>query len=242
MTDSVVLHPIAARRPTDLAVVTVMEGLVGAHVGLYYRAGSDGVNRHLELAWHLQLEDKPNHPENAFWVEPRLEELALADLAASARLIAKRQQDGLVPYALHPADAWIDPAGTLQLNQSLGLTCATFLVLVFRHARIELLDTITWDQDRSAERLREDEDAQRCLVKSLSNRPASQAHADLVEREVGCTRIRAEEVAAASGMTGHPIPFMRAEPQGRHVLTTIGGQPPAQCKRPSRQSDGGQRL
>jgi hypothetical protein len=221
VTDSVVLHAIAARRPTDFAVVTVMEGLVGAHVGLYYRTDSDGVNRHLELAWHLQLENKPNHPENAFWVEPRLEELALADLAASARLIAKRHQDGLVPYALDPADARPDPDGTLQLNQSLGLTCATFLVLVFRHARIELLDTITWSQDRSAERQREDEDAQRRLVGALQR--DYREHAALVEREVGCTRIRAEEVAVASGMTGHPIPFMRAEPQGRLVRAAIGG-------------------
>ncbi len=188
------------------------------------RSGAGGTSRHLELAWHLQLEDKPNHPENAFRVEPRLEELALAGLAASARLIAKRQQDGRVPYALDPADARLDPAGTLQLNQSLGLTCATFVVLVFRHARIELLDMITWSQDRPAERQREDEDAQRRLVAYLRHNPESQQHASLVERQVGCTRIRAEEVAAASGMTGHPIPFMRAEPQGRLVRAAIGGQ------------------
>ena len=33
----------------------------------------------------------------------------------------------------------------------------------------------------------------------------------------------AEEVAAASGMTGHPIPFVRAEPEGRRVLEGIRG-------------------
>lgn len=120
-------------------------------------------------------------------------------------------------------NARFDPDGTLQLGRSLGLTCATFVTLVFGHAGIHLLDMSTWDTDRSAERKREDEDAQRRLVAYLRRNPESAAHADLVERQVGCTRIRAEEVAAASGMTGHPIPFVRAEPEGRRVLEVIRG-------------------
>ena len=224
MTGSVVLHSVSTRA-SQPAVVTVMEGAVGAHVGLDYQdADDEGARRHLHLAWHLRLENAPVPPDDAFWVEPRLTEAQLDDVAVAAHLIAKGQQDGRVPYALDPADAQFQPDGTLQLNQSLGLTCATFIVLVFGHAGIELLDTITWDQDRSDERKREDEDAQHRLVKYLRDNPASRAHADLVEGQVGCTRIRAEEIAAALGMTGHPIPFMRAEPEGRCVLQTIRGQ------------------
>lgn len=222
MTGSVVLHRVSTR-PRQAAVVTVMEGLVGAHVGLDYQdADDEGARRHLHLAWHLRLENVPVPPADAFWVEPRLPEAQLDDVAVAAHLIARQQEDGRVPYAFNPADARFDPDGTLQLNHSLGLTCATFVVRVFERAGIELLDTITWSQDRPVERQREDEDAQKALVMYL--RRESRSHADLVEGQVGCTRIRAEEVAAASGMTGHPIPFMRAEPQGRLVRAALGGQ------------------
>lgn len=219
--DTVTTRPISAS-PTEDAVVTVMKGAVGAHVGILYRVDDEGTRRHLHLAWHFKLMDEAIPPtDDVFWIEPCLDDLALADLRASARLIAKRQQDGRVPYAFRPADARFNPAGTLQLNQSHGLTCATFIILVFVHASINLLDATTWDQDRSSERRREDDAAQVRLADYLRKEPEAQKHAELVAGEVGCTRIRAEEVAAASGMTRHPITFARAEPQGRHVLGVV---------------------
>lgn len=222
MTDAVVLHP-ASMTPTEAAVVTVMEGAVGAHVGLCYRdARGEGTRRHLHLAWHLRLEHEQDPPPEAFWVEPRPEELELANLAAAAHLIAARQQDGRIPYAFKPADARFDADGMLKLNQSRGLTCATFIILMFEYVGIRLLERTTWEQNRSDERKREDAEAQRVLVEYLRSKPDSRSHADLVAGEVGSTRIRAEEVAAASGMAGRPIPFARAEPEGRRVLAMIG--------------------
>jgi hypothetical protein len=135
-------------------------------------------------------------------------------------MIARKHQSGRMPYAL-ARGAEFDSQGTLQLNQSLGLNCATFVLRVFQHARIQLLDEAAWDRDRSDERKQEDIAAQRELVERLRSKPEYRSHADLVEREVGCTRIRAEEVAAATGMTGRPIPFGRAEPEGRRVLAMI---------------------
>lgn len=220
MTDAVTMKS-ATVSPTEDSVVTVMTSPVGAHIGLLYRATDEGTRRHLHLAWHFSLKDEQTPLPDAIWVEPRLDELALANVSASARLIAKRRQDGRVPYAFRAADAAFDNAGDLRLNRSHGLTCATFILLVFAHAGIELLETTTWDQDRPAARRREDDTAQGLLVEYLRATPDAQAHAELVASEIGCTRIRAEEVAAASGMTGHPITFARAEPQGRRVLGEI---------------------
>jgi hypothetical protein len=216
--DAVVMMSVSTIPAKD-AVVTVMRSPVGAHVGILYRADDDGARRHLHLAWHFRLQNDTAPPVEAFWVEPRLDELELSDVRASARLIAQRQQDGLVPYAFRALDARFDSAGTLQLNKSLGLTCATFVILVFDHAGIALLEMRTWNHDRSVERKREDDAAQSRLVGYLQG--FDKQHAKLVEAEVGCTRIRAEEVAAASGMTGHPITFARAESVGRRVLEAI---------------------
>jgi hypothetical protein len=79
VTDSVVLHPVSVR-PAEPAAVTVMEGAVGAHVGLLCLA-ADGTHRHLDLAWHLRLQDKQAPPADALWVEPRLTKYQLTDIA-----------------------------------------------------------------------------------------------------------------------------------------------------------------
>lgn len=220
-TDDLTLSPASAiPREQAAAVVTAMAGAVGAHVGIWYRADDEGTRRHLHLAWHHRLMDEPDLEASALWVEPMLDEFEAADVSTSARLIASRHRDGLVPYGLRLA-AGFNPDGALQLNGGLGLTCATFVMRVFEHASVPLLDEKTWDSRRSAERVREDEEAQSALVRHLRERPQSHRHALLVEQEVGCTRFRAEEVAAASGLSGRPAPFARVEPQGRKVLAAV---------------------
>lgn len=214
MTD-VTVH-VVAEKPIVDAAITVMEGAVGAHVGILYVADDEGRRRHLHLAWHNQLKDEESPSDDAFWIEPAMDELVLSDVRASAALIARRHKDNRVPYAFHVADAAFDPKGILQLGNSRGLTCATFVLLVFAHVNFQLLDAGTWDRDRSPERKKEDEEAQKFLTKQL--RRVDETHADLVAKEIGCTRIRAEEVAAASGIAGHPIAFLTAQPHGRHLL------------------------
>jgi hypothetical protein len=221
VTDDVTLKPIADLIAIPDAVVTACAGAVGAHVGILYLANDDGVRDHLHLAWHYDLRNDRGQPSEGSWIVPRLRELELADVRASARLIAKRNADGRVPYALDRSTARFDATGALELNGSKGLTCATFLLLVFAHAQITLLDVGTWDRDRAEVRRREDDEAQAKLVAYLHSNPKSRAQAELIEREVGCTRIRAEEVAAASGMDGHPVEYLRAEPEGRRVLAEV---------------------
>lgn len=219
--EAVTLTPVTTAPVAD-AVVTVCKSPVGAHVGISYRVDDDGARRHLHLAFHFRLQDDEAPDIDALWVAPRLDEFALADVRASAHLIARRHKDGHIPYAFKKGAARFSATtGALELNGSLGLTCATFLDLVFAHANVPLLDAATWEEGRSPERRADDEAAQRLLVKYLRQTTGAAEHAELVEKEVPCTRIRAEEVAAASGMAGHPIPFVRAEPEGVRILAAV---------------------
>ena len=224
MTGAVVLNPMSTV-PPEPAVVTIEANEFIAHVGLLYQFDDAQPQRHLHLAGHLSLHDDRAAPPEAFWVEPRLSEDELESVADTAHLIATRHQDGRIPYAFDPADAQFAD-GTLQLNQSRGLTCATFIILLFEYVGISLVNKETWEQHRSEKRKREDAEIQRKLVKHMQRArdPDVRAHADQLAGEVGVTRIRAEEVAAASGMPGHPIPFARAEPEGRRVLAMVRGQ------------------
>jgi hypothetical protein len=218
--DAVTLTPVSTA-PTADAVVTVCKSPIGAHVGLSYRIDDTGTRRHLHLAFHFRLQNDEAPEPDALWVAPRIDEFALSDIRASAELIARQHKDGLVPYAFQKGAARFSVDGVLELNGSLGLTCATFLELVFARAHVPLLDAATWDEGRSPERRAEDEAAQRRLVQYLRQTAGAAKHADLVEKEIPCTRVRAEEVAAASGMTRHPITFARAEPEGARILAAV---------------------
>ena len=218
--EAITLTPVATAPVAD-AVVTVCESPVGAHVGLSYRVDDAGARRHLHLAFHFLLKNDDAPVADALWVAPRLDEIALADVRASAQLIARRHEDGRVPYAFQKGAAGFSATGALELNGSLGLTCATFLELVFAHAHVPLLDAATWEEGRSPERQAADKAAQQRLVDYLGGIAGAAKHAELVKKEIGCTRIRAEEVAAASGMTGHPISFACAEPEGARILATV---------------------
>jgi hypothetical protein len=211
----------ASSAPTAHAVVTVAPGEVGAHVGLSYRADDSGARRHLHLAWHHRLQNDEALGDDVLWVVPGVDDVALADVSNAAHLIARQHADGRVPYAFQKGASRFTDGGVLELNGSLGLTCATFVELVFVSADVALLDTPTWDTGRSPERTAEDDAAQRKLVNYLRCTRDAEAHAAQVEKEVPCTRIRAEEIAAASGMTGHPIPFARAEPEGARILAAV---------------------
>ena len=48
-TDIVTVRPLS-ERPTEDAIVTVMKGAAGAHVGILYRTDDAGTRRHLHLA------------------------------------------------------------------------------------------------------------------------------------------------------------------------------------------------
>ena len=136
MESPVLVWPHCAEHPQVDAVLSVTTSPVGAHVGILYRADDDGTLRQMHMAWHNRmLSSAPWQECNSGWVQPRLDELALADLATSARLIARCQENGRVPYALDVADARYDDDGHLCLGKSLGLTCATFVLLICDHAR-----------------------------------------------------------------------------------------------------------
>lgn len=209
---------------------------VGAHVALCYRAGTDAGHRVLEQAWHFDTRDQTL--EDFLKSAPRclpvrgVEPTALDEderdaLRAACARVARHVGQVTLPYALNARDARIGEDGSVSLGTAQGLTCATFLLCVFEVARVQLLDTSTWDTGRSEARQREDQKAQETIVAGLritagreadpQTRDAYRRHAAAVEAEVGCTRIRAEEVAAASGLGPLPADYATTEPAGQRL-------------------------
>ena len=188
------------------------------HVGVLQRTDGQPV-RVVHLAFHHLLKEEAAS-DRWGWVETDIVDDKLRLVAAFARRVHRSHQDGKVPYALRLAATRLNHQGRLLLGTSeRGLTCATFVILVFREMGVDLIDPYTWEQ-RSVERVAEDTAAQIALVDLL--RKMDPTHAAAVEAEVGCLRFRPEEVAAASANPPRPVEFGRAEGFGRRVVSAFG--------------------
>lgn len=164
-------------------------------------------------------------------VVPALDEDVATHLRWACDRVAQYISENMLPYAFQPRDAAFRPDGSLALGTSLGLTCATFLMKIFELARIDLLVESSWETIGDPERLRADRDAQGLIVHHLrrtaEREPDPRARAELlayataVANEIESPRVRAEEVAAASGLGGRPTTYKAAEPEGRAVLAAV---------------------
>jgi hypothetical protein len=110
--------------------------------------------------------------------------------------------------------------GALDLGGRHGLTCASFLAVLFESVNAPLIELGTWHK-RSPARHAEDDGPQQPLVDAVAARHPTQAA--LVQREVARLRIRPEGIAAASGIAPQPVAFDWAEPVGRAVARAGAG-------------------
>lgn len=193
------------------------------HCGLLYR-NDDGALRLLHLAWHDLMRDEPAREScgaSAGWVVLPIPEERAEVVASFCSLLVERVSDGRVPYALSYRGARFHPErGTLELSSGEhGLTCATFVVAVLRGAGVHLLDEASW-RPRP-----EDAGWQRKIVALLERHGAPEAHVDAVRSQVGCARIRPEEVAASAAATSVPASFEHATTWGPSLLERLRPPP-----------------
>lgn len=202
--------------PDFVACVFVERSTVaGAHCGVAY-ADDVGLWHRVHQAWHYDLRVEPYAGQRR--VRPSLDRFEQRELTRWARLVARRAGEQRVPYSFDAAGVTLDGLGVVSATSPRGLTCATFVMLLWRAANLALLDEATWE-DRSPARTAEDDTLQRTVVEWLQRRDA--AHADALRAHGACTRFRAEEVAAASARTDRPVSLAAAEPAGAALLASL---------------------
>ncbi|MBX3251140.1 MAG: hypothetical protein KF901_28445 [Myxococcales bacterium] len=217
--EAIEVRPIT-ETPPHVAVVCVTSGLVGAHVGIWYEDAT-GHRRALHQAWHCRLLDEAcdEHSfDDGSWVLPSLDENEARDLGTAARKVARSRGDGRVPYGFARRHARFRDDGSLDLADSSGLNCSVLVMMVFELAAVPLLDEGTWSTERTADRESEDRAAQESLLNAL---PFDQQ--EKLQNELGAPRVRAEEVAAASGLSGRPVRFEGCAPAGAALLERLAG-------------------
>lgn len=142
---------------------------------------------------HLGWEDRMSESWywERLWAAPDVPAPRLFSVAAKIRLVLKRfQQNKSFPYQLRFAGTHFDQNGQLQFGPgSTGLTCATFVLAIFKSEGIDLVKEDTWD-------VREEDDRE--FLEQIRSF-ASSGHFARLEAEVdqGCIRVRPAEVLGA---------------------------------------------
>jgi hypothetical protein len=211
----VVIQPVTIDSPERCAVV-LCAGMFGFHCGVLY--GIDAEPRQiLHLKWHLTLVSE--HLGPGWWlVPPALSRAQKIAVATRAALVAKRHGDGAIAYGLGLEGVRIDPDGTVDIGGVVGLTCAAFVQVLHASVNASLVAVASWDR-RDPSRRRADDVVQTRLVAELAKKHGT--HAARVRSQIGATRIRSEEVAAASGMPHRPVEFYDVEPVAESIVEQL---------------------
>lgn len=197
----------------DLAAVVLCRTPHGnLHVGLLHRARAQHAEA-LHLGWQDQMQQQ--WPWRRLWAVPPAEPEKLRSVAGLARLVWRRfDRDRVFPYALGDVDGRFDGGGRLQLSPtSRGLTCASFVLALFRSAGIPLLNAASWP-------IRPEEDRE--FLRAISGF-ASPEHLALLTAQVdaGVVRIYPQEVLGACTLPELPADFEQTRPAALGVLLKL---------------------
>jgi hypothetical protein len=176
----------------------------GTHVGVTYTDAS-GVQRAIHLAFHAKLRRELVRASHG-WIPPSRSFLSvrLDHVAAMCERVWERHAIEGLPYGFRYDSSRFNADGTISIGaEERGLTCATFILAVYRSVGIELLRLSEWPQRP------EDQAFFEGVIKALETANADQAHIDAVKKETQSLRYRPLEVAGGSSFAA-PASFLDA--------------------------------
>ena len=188
----------------------------GRHIGVLYHL-DDGAVRMCHLGWNWDLRlDRPT--SNYMWGKSGLDGYTKHFLAAQFDLIGKANPNA-IPYGLDAYGDCFDSDGNyLPLPIGKGMTCASFIVSVFRTLRIPLINEASWPKGRDS-----DKAWGLFVIKLLESDPSVPVeHIKALKRDIAeVSRFRPAEVVAALMTDDAPLAFADAERMANAILAEM---------------------
>jgi hypothetical protein len=213
---------VLADSSLDMVTVAICRTRHGStHTGMVYR-DFDGRLLLFHQAWHHETRNELLDEARIdlggpfLCVSPDIDRDRARNLAALCEMIAATGEP--IAYALRddPEALFDEHTGRLTLPTGKGLSCSTFVLALFRSARLPLVDTTDWPLDRPGDRA-----FQELVVSILERTGASPDHVAAVRVEIGCARIRPEEVAGAALLSVLPVRHPSAEAAGQVLVERL---------------------
>ncbi len=157
--------------------------------------------------------------QDVHWVVPSYakvdaEMFLLPAIELLVALYADQQAQSL-PFGFEMDSGFSSEGEMILSTPDAGFTCATFVAAVFASAGMPLIDCDSW-RSCDAERVQADHNRRDKLIDCIAFDDAVRAHT--LRQQPARAFVHAEEVAAASNMSPHPISAQRALPAGAKLL------------------------
>ena len=205
--------PFVAVRDVGIAIRTIPGVAQQLHVGLLYKT-DDEPPYVLNLRQYGDLRnEEPN--ESYRWVQVDLDDINRRLLVALCRSLARKPPS--LPFGFTFNRQYISQAGEYIFGEfGDGLTCATFVMAVFKTYEIPLLKVEEWPPSSG-----DDMRWQVGQVAALQVRPGPYV-AQAIARHIGASRYRPEHVTAAAATSANrPLGFRQAERMGNRIVREL---------------------
>lgn len=205
-----------------LSVGVQLTGECTAHAALLYREDDDLPLCVVHMCWHRHFRGEPYTGEFgcASLKIRQSEELWLSGFCGR---ILKTHRRGEIPFSIrHEPDVAFDKeTGRISFPNSVaGLNCSNFVAAFFRSSGTPLIDVAKgdWPTERP-----DDIVAQTSHVQMLldSDDPEFQARGKQIQGDIGCSRIRPEEIAGACLEDEYPVAFAFCEANGQFIRNQL---------------------
>jgi hypothetical protein len=187
------------------------------HVGFLYKEVEEGPAKFCELRFHHELYVGASS-SGMNWIDIELNETDKISLAGWIEATLSDQVN--MPYGFDWDGQVFDSETDQMIDPPIGkgLTCASFIVAVFKNYGHEVLDPATWTE-------RQDDIAwQKSFVEIMRKKGVPKEHIDALELDIPSIRVRPEEVAGAATLSedGHwPATFDAALAQAQLIIEDI---------------------
>jgi hypothetical protein len=188
--------------------------------------------REIHLGWHhCFLHSEIKSSESYIWKVPNLPKSRLRSIVAKCILVSENQLQSdkkPLPYAIgYYSGREFNQEGVYTDDESgieYGMTCATFILTLFKSVGVNLLDWQNWI-------VRKEDKAWfdyilYHLEEGYKNDKVSKKHLDNVKNEVNCSRFRPEEVFGSLFCSNTPSSFECSSSFGYEVKSFIISLPP----------------
>jgi hypothetical protein len=204
--------------PQTVAGVGIAVHFSGLHIGVVYRVTENAAIKLLHLAWHHRLRSDNLSSAYKCWIRPAIADDRALAIAAYCRRIWKQNERNQVPYGFSHPNRFFDTSGNVIKGPAkIGLTCASFVLAVYKGAGVLLGSLDTWPSATS-----EDIERQRELLSKMSEDDSvDKEHLAAVQAELGNTRYHPLDVAGAGTADPLPSSYQHASRIGRDIQTLI---------------------
>lgn len=173
------------------------------HCGIVYKSDETKFSA-LHLAWHQLLCNENDFTKfpTFYFVTTSLNQIRARVVSAKCRKIWTNKLKNVIPYGLHYNGCIFNEQGIIQLPaDAVGLTCATFVLSVFKSCGHELIDIKNWKPNPEKDQI-----WQQKIISYLTyheehgKHNVTKEHIKIVKEEVkkGVSRFRPESVAVSS--------------------------------------------